>query len=159
MKRKLVAIFIVVIGLLVMGLYLLGAGIAEFYSRKIPTFSSIEARDKGVLVSVLNLVHKEGADSQFRYRIKEAWVESIKKVEYKVFLFRTERIVGYRLIIAFDGDFQDTRLTHKECRPKVKVNGAIPLNGITGTSETPIYFQEIQNPFPKEVSISLSCEE
>ena len=157
MKKRIVAFVAILIGLLGVGRYIVQVGIVEFYSGQAPSFSIADAGERGILVSLPTIESKEASTSQYRFRVKEAWIESITRVEYKFFLLRTDHIEGYRLIVSIDGTYEDASVSHLICHPKV--NGAINLNGYTGTPETPVYFKEIQPPLPSTLAITFSCKE
>ena len=157
MKKRTIAFVAILIGLLGVGVYVVQVGIMEFYSGRAPSFSIDEAGERGILVSLPTIESKEASTGRFRFRVKEAWIEAITRVEYKFFLLRREHIKGYRLMVSIDGTYEDASISHLICHPRV--NGAINLNGYTGTAETPVFFVEIQPPLPRTLAITYSCDE
>ena len=160
MSKQAFIIFASILGLGIvmggLGLVAIGSRFEEAYSETFSSQSIEDAKSRNVLVATPKVENKEISSPQYRYKLKEVWIEEIRKVKYKFLLYRTVNVTGYRLLTTFDVTYPSAEWDHLEgCYPLV--DGKITLAGSSGGTRMKIFFGRITPPFPEEITVNFDC--
>ncbi len=155
LAKILIACVIVISLAVAFVLWTVRTSIEEFYSPMQTSSSAAMARTRGVLISQPHLENSEIGLGDFRYSIREVWVEQSTRIEYQWLFFRKSIPTGYRLMLNIDipSDSRAERnmIAHTGrwpvCNGSIKLTTTVP----SITPSTWLYYGQVQQPFPSSV--------
>ncbi len=136
-------------------LWTINTSIDEFYSPSYKSHSPDKAREMGILISQPQLENSEIKVGDFKYTIREVWIEQATRIKYQWLFFRKSIPTGYRLMLNIDvpsnsraeRNMIEQTYTWPVCNSAIKLTATIP----SITPNTWLYYGQIQRPFPSSV--------
>lgn len=138
---------------------LINNAVVELYSPDWVSHSSLEAHNKGVLVSRPVLKNNIILWEKSKYSIREVWIEKATRIKYELLFFQHVIPTGYRLLLKIDPkgkppgkDFSSLWVGGEYY---LMCNDSIGISRRTGDD---IWYVEISPPVPNSILCSVKKE-